>query len=286
MMGKTRIIVLVAAALACCLSAEGQSKMIKRFFMWDLPYDHTEMDRRYFRYHTEEAVRWFGPWLTRYWTWRCLGVPETADRFNAVRYRVTELWFYGREAAIEAYSNLGTWRPQYTPEDAYPGQELRAGHAAIMDVPAIPTERFLDQFPPIRDEPYILWLVAVRYPQGVSVDEGERWYRDVHAPELAGLPGVLRFVSYRAPDNRDPVSPYIESISAGHPWVRLSEIWFDSYAAWHQTMIESPPELTPPPWSTGSSLETFYDLVSAFIHDAPELDMLREKPRRGQTHTY
>ncbi len=39
--------------------------MIKQVFATEIG-NMVEHDRWYFRYHTKEAMRWFGPWMRRY----------------------------------------------------------------------------------------------------------------------------------------------------------------------------------------------------------------------------
>ena len=61
-----------------------------------------------------------------------------------------------------------------------------------------PTEHFVacDWLP--LEKACIRWLMLLRYPDGVSQEEGEEWFLRVHAPEVAAQPGLVRFMSYKA----------------------------------------------------------------------------------------
>jgi hypothetical protein len=136
--------------------------------------------------------------------------------------------------------------------------------AVGLAVRAIPTDPFMVTPLPLRGKPYFRWLQAIKYPAGVSFEEAERWYLEVHASELEKMPGLLRFMSFAA----------AEEPTARSPWVRLTEMWFDDYAAWREAVLASPPEFTPPPWAGEFP---FVDMVSVFVHDVPDVDVLRQQ---------
>jgi hypothetical protein len=147
----------------------------------------------------------------------------------------------------------------------------RWGPTAVgLAVRAIPTEPVLVNPLPLRGKPYFRWLQAIKYPAGVSHEEAEAWYLEVHAPELKRLEGLLRFMSFAA----------VDPPSARSPWVRLSEMWFDDYASWREAVLASRPEFTPPPW--GGEFP-FVDMVSVFVNDVPDVDVLRQQP--GQPYS-
>ena len=57
------------------------------------------------------------------------------------------------------------------------------------------------------DGPNFRWLFFLKYPEGVSVDEGDAWFKDVFAPEICANPEVNRFISSRQLD--DPrINPF------------------------------------------------------------------------------
>lgn len=236
--------------------------MIRFVGIFELPLDKALADRWYYRTHSQETIERVGPWLRRYWTYRAFDVGPEADIFNVVRYRLTELWYDSIEARNEAVPNFGTLTP---PPKSWPDRRYKS-YNGMIHIPAIPDDRFLGKRPPVREEPYLRWMMLIKYPDGVSLEGGERWYREVHAKELAKIPGLLRFVSYAN----------IEPPSEANPWVRLSELWFDGYDDWRKAFIDSPPDFTPPDWSNEFP---FVDNLCTFVGDQPDIDWLRTKSR-------
>ena len=110
------------------------------------------------------------------------------------RYRVTEMWHPSVEARDEASENMGVLS-QAPPSHKEPGEQTLISR---IFVPANPTERFVKFITPHRERPYFRWLMMLRFPESVSTGEADAWYRDVHRPEVARMPGVLRFVSHNA----------------------------------------------------------------------------------------
>src|SRR5688572_32132886 len=67
--------------------------MIKFVSIWEQPNDDATLDKWYRATHSREVLLFVGPWLRRYWAYKSLDVPAEADRFNVVRYRLTEMWY-------------------------------------------------------------------------------------------------------------------------------------------------------------------------------------------------
>lgn len=253
---------LLPAVLFFCLLRPAEGEMIRFVGMWEMPADKAILDRWYYRTHSQETLQRVGPWLRRYWTYRAYDVGPEADTFTVVRYRLTELWYDSVESRNEAVVNFSNMSP---PPKGWDDPRYKMLNGMIY-IPANPTETFLDKSPPAREKPYLRWLVLVKYPDGVSLEEGEQWYLEVHAKELLTVPGLLRFVSHRSVDAPSPALP----------WVRFSELWFDDYDAWRKAFVESPIEFTPPNWSKAFP---FVDNICTFVGDEPDIDWLKTRPR-------
>lgn len=235
--------------------------MIKHCFVFQPRVNWIETDRYYFRYHSKEVVRAFGPWLRRYETYRAYDAPaEAGERLGVRRGRMTELWYASVEDFIEAKPLQRAYTPPPGGWDAFFGTD-----GAVTIVPAMPTEDFLGKEPAPEERPFIRWYQAIAYPEGVSVDEADRWYVEVHGKEAARQPGLLRFVSHRA--LRNPPFPT--------PWVRISELWYEDFNAWRKAVLDSPPRYSAPPW--GGSYP-FVKMVSTFVPFKPDVDFLRDNP--------
>ena len=239
--------------------------MIKHVFVFPLPVDDVAFYRWYYRFHSKECIRFFGPWLTRYEHYRGIEVPPEAGQRGAMRGGMTELWYRNVEDFIEAKPNSRPYTMQQRPPGQQPQQQEGAVQSAVTMVPAMPTEDFLGKEPTPEEVPIMRWYQAIKYPDGVSVEDGEKWYLEVHSQEAKEQPGLLRYVSHRTIDN----CPFPT------PWHRVNELWYEDVEAWREAVIGSPPKYTPPPWRKG---EPFVDMASVFLRCKPTADYLRDNP--------
>jgi hypothetical protein len=220
-----------------------------------------EGDRWYFRFHSKEVVRFWGPWMRRYETYRAHDPPADAKRFGAVDGRLTEIWFNNMDDFTEA----DTYRRPYTMPS------WRPGAAALTIVPAMPTEDFLGKEPTPEEKTILRWLCVFKYPDSVSLEDGERWYLRVHSQEVKQQPGLLRYVSHRSivVEKHEKHGPFPT------PWQRVSELWYEDFATWRKAVIDSPPRYTVPPWG---GTYPFVDMVSIFVGYKPDVDFLKDNP--------
>ncbi len=234
--------------------------MIKHVFLFEPTVSPTQADRYYFRFHSKEVVRATGPWLRRYETYRALDAPPEADRFGIRRGRLTELWY----SSVDDWREANPYGRPYTPPAG--GWEAFFGrNGAVTIVPAMPTEDFLGKEPMPEERPILRWYQIFKYPDGVSLEEGDAWYLRVHAEEMKQRSGLLRFVSHRVLEN-PPFST---------PWQRVSELWYEDVSAWHEAIGRTAPQFTPPSWSR---TPPFVDMVSTFVGYKPDVDFLRDDP--------
>jgi len=174
---------------------------------------------------------------------------------------MTELWYTSVEDFIEA-------KPMQRPFTyeawmrALPADAIAPGHTLV---PAMPTEDFLGKEPTPEESTILRWYRLIKYPEGVSLADGERWYLEVHSQEAKEQPGLLRYVSHRVIEN-----PPIET-----PWHRVEELWYENFDAWRKAVVEFPPSYTPPPWSKEYP---FIDTISNFIRYKPDIDFLKDNP--------
>ncbi len=235
--------------------------------------DMPAVERWFWRYHAQEVMR--KPEVARYVNFRAVPAPPGAEAYGYYNYHVHEA------TVLIVPSSGGTFETgslSKTPEPA-------PMDVAACIVPAAPTEDFLGSDWTMYEKTILRWLILFKYPDGVSVDEGERWFLDVHAREVMRQPGLTRFFSYKAVEGGFP-QPAPGQKTFLHPatrfrhgWHRLSEQWYENANGWRKSVIESPPQYTKPPWAKCEKypfLEPFTDFVSTFILERPNEDYIRD----------
>ncbi len=262
--------------------------MIKCVFVMDLPSmnELPEMERWYIRYHAPEAINMLGPWMTRYRSYRAVPPPPGAEHYGYYNYRVSELWFrnitelppvVGMGTDLRGQFFELTW-PQwmkgaastelYAPKWA--GQPEGPHPWAQVFVPAAATEDFLGHFT-VDEKAILRWYITFKYPDGVPVEEGEKWFLNVHSKEVMKQPGLIRYFSHRAIE--------VPGIPNQYPWHRVTEQWYENFDGWRKSVIDSPPKYTKPPWAKYDKypfLHPYVDFLSTFLLERPTDDFLRD----------
>ena len=225
-----------------------------------------EGDRWYMLSHGPEVVLASGPWIARYWLWRPYEPPEEAvELFGAVQGRYCELWF--REEDYADRPPLSGPRPESLVLDMFKPDDEELPGTTVM-VPGYPTDFFLDTKRGTDVTNVLRWVTMIRYPEGVSVEDGEKWFLEVHAKEAAKQPGLLKFVSYRVAD------PFDGGFGGKHgrSWDRVCEYWYTGFDAWRKAVLESPPEYTVPPWGGEYPFTHFASTFIPYYHDVDFLN--------------
>lgn len=247
--------------------------MIKSIVMHHIPMSHVAaMERWYFREHAPEINRRFGPWLTRHDSYLPVDAPPEARAYGFYNWRVTEGWWREIPASGPA-GNLAFSVPPVWPE------------VATCFVPAQPTEDFMGGEYQPWEKQVLRWFILFKYPQDVQREEGEKWFLQIHAPEVMKQPGLYRFFSYQA--IREPLplpgtwapgkTPPPHAVA--HSWDRLIELWYETFDDWRRAIIQSPPQYTPPNWATTDRypfVEPGIDFVSSFLLERPNDEFWRD----------
>lgn len=245
--------------------------MVRSVALHDIDWGNiAAQERWYYRSHGPEIARRFGPWLLRLESYLPVAPPAGGPAVGFLNWRMTDS--YWRELpAPGAQGNLSFTLP---PAPA---------RVAACFVPSQPTEDFCGgQFQP--DEKSVLrWCMLFRYPAGTSLEEGERWFLDVHAKEVMQQPGLYRFFSYRA--IQTPIElpgtwpPGFQGRGFGAGWARYSELWYENFDEWQRSVFDSTRSYTLPPWTAGGDypfFEPYVDLVSSFLLERPNDEFLRD----------
>ncbi len=237
-----------------------------------------EMERWLYRDHAPDTLSQLAPILDRYVTYRAVPEPKGSSKFCVYNWRMTEHWwkeipFHGVMEHGSALSEI--WAKNYHKAVGLPqGEAARTAKweakapAFIFVTPRINND-FKGNGLTLNDGPFLRWVTVFKYPEGVSVQEGDDWYLNIHAKEVAEQPELKRFFSFSA----------IEPSSMVGPFKRVSELWYANGNAWRKAVVESNRKYTQPAWAKYDQypfLEPGVDFVSIFLLERPECDFLRD----------
>ncbi|MBI2830610.1 MAG: hypothetical protein HYX81_05575 [Chloroflexi bacterium] len=221
-----------------------------------------EAERWAVRWHSQEFLRAWGPWMTRYEYFKAYEPPPEAKKFGAVGYLHVEHWWRNADEFKEARTGPASSTAHVT---TTPGTVTEPSITAIFT--ARPTEDFLGKKPPPPESmPIIRWMRAFKYPEGVSDEEGDKWYLNTYTQQAKQQEGLLLYVGYRC------IKPPLQGAERDNMH-RVEELWYTDFDAWRKANITSPPSYTPPPW--GKKEEPFVTMVSNFLRVKPTWDWLR-----------
>lgn len=105
-------------------------------------------------------------------------------------------------------------------------------------------------------------LALIRYPDGVSKEEGERWYLGTHTQEAKNLKGLCSYLTWKSEDSLER--------PRGQRWDRVTVLGFKELAAWREAQ-DAAPLWTHAPYGTRGFLAE-----PIFIPDSPQYDFLRD----------
>jgi hypothetical protein len=107
------------------------------------------------------------------------------------------------------------------------------------------------------------------YSEGVSVEEGEQWYFDVHVPQVKKLSGVTRYRTWRGLPPIWVPSPYPYD-----RFVRMSELVFENMALARQATLGDPSL-----WAEASERKPgFGEFACVFLEEEPQYDLIKDMP--------
>lgn len=230
------------------------------------------MERWYYQKHSVEIIRRYGPWLTRHESYLPVFPPPEALRFGFYNWRVTEGWW--RE--LPETGPKGTF--SFTLPPVWP-------KVATCFIPAQPTEDFMGYELQPDEKNVLRWFILFRYPNGISREEGEDWFLNIHVREVMKQPGLYRFFSYKVIKEDIPLpgtwppGAFKGEQKGSVSWDRVCELWYETWDDWRNSVINSPPLYTRPEWASYPVypfLKPGEDFVCSFLLERPTDDFLRD----------
>jgi hypothetical protein len=238
--------------------------MVNITSMNDLPL----MERWVQREHCAETMGALGSVLVRYQSYRAVTPPpemhKLVESYGYYNWRVTELWMDPMNMTGGPGGSHLVNMTSHDPTITEVPHPLARGA-----FPSTPTQTFMGLKGTYDSKTILRWVNIIKYPKDVPVEEGEKWFLDVHSKEVAQQPGLTCYFSYKA------VSP------PGRPpeYIRLNEQWYEDFNSWKKAVVDSPPKYTKPSWAKYGKypfLEPYVDFCSTFILEKPTNNFLRD----------
>ncbi|MCR4781671.1 MAG: acetyl-CoA hydrolase [Lachnospiraceae bacterium] len=253
-----------------------------------------------YRYHVPDSIAQFGPYVSKYAFYPALPMPEGAERFGTVRMQLTEHYWLANPNDIGFAKNHHKALTEVFPKDVlvwqnnlpdegkshsvvkgesqnFEGDDARAtkGNEELGTVP------FIFAFIPVwweddlkgegrtlEDGPNYRWQFMVKYPEGVSREEGDKWLMEEFLPEFAKQKEVNRILSSK-----------IKKEVNNCEFDRVVEMWFDCPTAWKVAVKAVSESVKKPSWAETSDfpyLKKSYGISGIFLSDIARSDNLTQ----------
>lgn len=184
--------------------------MLKKVFVMNYPEDvpFQESEDRYLEVHTQLAKKI--PGIIKYVTYKSITVPEVEMIPEPNFCRLTEIWWDSMDdlkASAGSPQVISVLKDNLKPDGTPRFKEMR--DVTLTDEvnllrPEAGSRKTMNE---LGGQPTVKLINTVNYPPGVSNEEGDEWFFKQHAPLMAKVPGLLRFVTYTttmAPGDKEP----------------------------------------------------------------------------------
>ena len=238
-----------------------------------------------YKHHVADSISQFAPYVTKYASYRALPIPPSGEDFGTYNFIMTEhYWLIDPFNGDKTGTPVGLALKEYFYDDYLvitrnvPGAGLRQSKwmgtrdgyhpTAFTFLPIFWEDDFKGRERNVEDGPNYRWLITFAYPDTISREEGDEWFRKEFVPAVAALPEVNRFISSRVLDE-----------PRKSPFHRFCEIWFDNSKQWEKAVAKLRTTVRKPSWATYGEfpfMEPYKDFVGVFLLDKPESDHLEQ----------
>ncbi len=252
-----------------------------------------------YRYHVPDSISQFGPYVSKYAFYQALPVPPGGERFGTVRMQMTEhYWlanpndireFVHHKALTEFFpKDVLIWQNNLPDEghshfitkgeeENFEGDDARStkGNEALGTVPFVfafvPVwweDDFKGEGRTVEDGPNYRWQFMVRYPEGVSREEGDKWLKEEFIPAFTDCEEVTRCLSSR-------IMKEVNNCD----FDRLVEMWFPCQTAWVNAVEKASKKCKKPEWAETSDfpyLKKSYGFTGIFLSDIARSDNMTQ----------
>lgn len=248
-----------------------------------------------YRYHIPDSISQFGPYVSKYAFYQALPVPEGGERMGAVRMQMTEHYWLANPNDIHEFIHHKALT-EYFPKDVLIWQNNLPGEADVVDkgsevnfegddaratkgsedlgtvpfvfafVPVWWEDDFKGEGRTVEDGPNYRWQFLIRYPEGVSKEEGDAWFINEFIPPFVDCDKTTRILS----------SKVVKEVN-NCEFDRVCEMWFDGPTAWKQAIAEVSAKVAKPAWAETEDfpyVKKSFGISSVFLSDIARSDNL------------
>ncbi|MBI4595295.1 MAG: EthD family reductase [Candidatus Tectomicrobia bacterium] len=206
--------------------------MIKRIFLFSYREELGAEggENWYLDQHTQLAKKM--PGIIKYVTYKAISNTGKVYTPPPSFYRWTEIWWgdlSSVEKAMSSEEGKAAWR-----DNKWPGGGNKYGAFKSVTVAnpldllnpsrKIDTEQWLNE---MSGRPAVKYVLTFNYPADMTFEEGEKWYLHGLVPLGRKMPGIIRYVTWRAIQLAGEKPP---------EFTRLTEVWFQDIEAWQKAM--------------------------------------------------
>jgi hypothetical protein len=246
-------------------------------------YRH-KMQHWLYKNHITESISQFSPYVTKYAFYNALPIPPDGDHFGTYNCQLTEhYWLLNpmspelKVKTMKEYMPLDVlkWQGVVPDDDVVPqgftADDVRGGKIKtelppfiFAFVPVWWEDDFKGTERTVEDGPNYRWQFLIKYPEGISIKEGDQWLLGEVLPAFVAMPEVTRILT----------SKVFQSVD-GCPFQRLVEMWFDGPTAWHKAAVEKSKTISKPSWAKYDKfpfLKPKFEIAGLFVTDIPTSD--------------
>ena len=241
-----------------------------------------------YKYHVPESISKLTPYVMKYAFYQAYPTPPEGDRFGARKMQLTEHYWLVDEHMPEMANNIHNefmpmdvlrWQGCIPDEDVAEFHENAESGDAGRAVGGGEFPPFIFSFVPINweedfkgkgrtpeDGPNYRWQFLIQYPDGVSKEEGEKWFYDEVVPYFSKSVFVNRFVSSKVMVNYGAPTAQFD---------RLCELWFEGPEEWYKAAVEHADTIKKPDWAQQDAfpyLKPQHNIASVFLGDRATSD--------------
>lgn len=242
--------------------------------------------------HIPDSISQFEPYCNKYAFYNALPVPPEGERFGTNNLQLTEhYWMVSPSFVLQQTKTLEEifpldvlrWQgniPDIDPKElmamnAHESRAVSGGEGAnpfvFVFIPVWWDEDLKGKGRTIADGPNYRWQFILKYPEGVSAEDGEKWFYDVIVPYFQNCPLCNRILT----------SKVLKELN-GTPYDRVAELWFDGPDEWYEAVVKNADQIAAPAWRDKCSQDKFpyvkpmFEMTGIFLSDYAASDILKQ----------